>query len=358
VGAVRPDGYVYDRAPMIVYWETTLACGLSCEHCRATAMPGPQPGQLTTEEGLDLLDQVSEFGDPLPHIVFTGGDPLRRSDLEFLVHAATERGIGASLAPAVTPDLTKQRLADLMAVGIQTISLSLDGSTAMHHDGLRCVPGTFDMTMEAFDWAAELGLPVQVNTLVTQQTLADLPAVYGLLTQKTLLRWALFFLISVGRGEALTEIRSSEAEHLFHRLFRLAEEAPFQIKTTEATHYRRIAGTLMRAEGMSDEEIAHSAVGRGFGIRDGNGIVFVSHAGDVCPSGFLPQRLGNVRETSLVDLYRDHPTFRALRDVSSFEGRCGVCEFNEVCGGSRARAFAHSGNPLASDPLCSYRPSV
>ena len=214
------------------------------------------------------------------------------------------------------------------------------------------------MTMEAVDWAAELALPVQVNTLVTEQTLADLPAVYRLLTKRTLMRWALFFLISVGRGEALTEIKSSEAEHLFHQLFRLAEEAPFQIKTTEATHYRRVASTLMRADGMSDDEIARSPIGRGFGIRDGNGIVFVDHAGDVYPAGFLPQRVGNVREVGLVDLYRDHPTFRALRDVSTFEGRCGVCEFNEECGGSRARAFAHTGNPLASDPLCSYRPSV
>jgi len=343
---------------MIVYWETTLACGLSCAHCRAMAMPGPQPGQLTTEEGLDLLDQVAGFGDPPPHIVFTGGDPLRRPDLELLVHAATVRGIGASLAPAVTPDLSKRRLAGLKAVGIQAISLSLDGSTATRHDGLRCVPGTFDMTMEAFDWAAELALPVQVNTLVTEQTLADLPAVYRLLTKRTLMRWALFFLISVGRGEALTEIRSSQAEHLFHQLFRLAEEAPFQIKTTEATHYRRVASTLMRADGMSDDEIARSPIGRAFGVRDGNGIVFVDHAGDVFPSGFLPQRVGNVREVGLVDLYRDHPTFRALRDVSTFEGRCGVCEFNEECGGSRARAFAHTGDPLASDPLCPHDPHL
>jgi radical SAM protein with 4Fe4S-binding SPASM domain len=214
------------------------------------------------------------------------------------------------------------------------------------------------MTMEAFDWAADLGIPVQVNTLVTEQTLDDLPAIYHLLTRKTLMRWALFFLISVGRGEALTEISPSDSERLFHQLFHLAREAPFQIKTTEATHYRRVASELMRSEGLSDDDIAHSPVGRGFGIRDGNGIVFVNHAGDVYPSGFLPLRLGSIRDTSLVELYRDHPTLQALRDVSSFEGPCGVCEFNEECGGSRARAYAHAGNPLASDPLCPYHPSV
>lgn len=358
VGAVRPDGYVYGRAPMIVYWETTMACGLACDHCRATAMPHSQPGELSTAEGVALLDQITGFGDPLPHVVFTGGDPLRRTDLELLIRAATDRGIGASLAPAVTPDLSREGLASLQKSGIQTISLSLDGSNAQLHDGLRGVPGTFDMTMEAFEWAAELEIPVQVNTLVTEQTLDDLPAVYELLTTKTLLRWALFFLISVGRGEALTEISPAESERLFHRLFHLSSTAPFQIKTTEATHYRRVAMRLMRAEGLSDEEIARRPVGRGFGIRDGNGIMFVNHEGDVFPSGFLPQRLGNVRETSVVDLYRDHPVFRSLRDVTSFKGRCGVCEFNVQCGGSRARAYAHTGNPLESDPLCTYQPQA
>lgn len=356
IGAVRPEGWVYRRAPMIVYWETTLACALACRHCRATAIPRRDPAELSTEEGMRLLDRIVAFGRPVPHVVFTGGDPLRRDDLEDLVRGASERGIGSSLAPAATPDLTTERLAGLQRAGIQTISLSLDGSDAARHDGLRGVPGTFEMTMAALGTAASLDLPVQVNTLVTDQTLADLPAIYELLTAHRLLRWALFFLVSVGRGTTLREIGPGDAERLFRWLHGLSTTAPFQVKTTEAMHYRRVAIRSMLADGRSPAEIAASPIGRGFGIRDGNGIVFVGHDGTVCPSGFLPVATGNVRQDDLVDLYRHHPTFVRLRDVRGFRGRCGTCAYAEVCGGSRARAHAWTGDLLESDPLCPHQP--
>lgn len=357
IGAVRPDGYVFDRAPMLFYWELTLACGLACRHCRATAMPEGAPGELTTEESFALLDQITGFGRPTPHVVFTGGDPLRRADLVDLVRGAGERGIGSSLAPAVTPDLTRDRLAILRDAGISSMSLSLDGSDADRHDGLRGVPGTFDMTMSAFETAAELGIPVQVNTLVTDQTYDDLPAIYDLLTGKTLMRWALFFLISVGRGTELSEISPGQSEQLMRWLYDLSRTAPFQVKTTEATHYRRVATKAMAADGISDDAIRRSPVGRGFGVRDGNGIMFVAHDGTVHPSGFLPVPVGNVRDTDVVELYRHHPTFLALRDAQGFRGRCGACAYHHRCGGSRARAYAHTGDLLEADPLCPYQPS-
>ena len=356
VGAVKPRGLVYDRAPMLVYWETTLACGLACRHCRATAAPERSPLELTTQEGLGLLDRVRGFGEPLPHLVFTGGDPLRRPDLEELVAGATERGIGASLAPAVTPDLTKERLASLKAAGIQTISLSLDGSSPELHDGLRGVPGTFEMTMQATTWAHEVGFPIQVNTLVTDTTLDDLPAIYEVVGRMGILRWSLFFLISVGRGTVLQEITPAQSEKLFAWLYELSKVAPFQIKTTEATHYRRVATRRMEQDGMTEEEILRTSVGRGFGVRDGNGIVFVAHDGAVYPSGFLPLAVGNVRTDDIVTLYRGHPVFTSLRDTSQYKGRCGACEYVERCGGSRARAFAWTGDVLEADPLCPFVP--
>ena len=358
VGAVQPRGLVYDRAPMLVYWETTLACGLACRHCRATAEPERSPLELTTDEGKALLDRILGFGAPLPHVVFTGGDPLRRPDLEELVVAATERGIGASLAPAVTPDLTKERLASLKAAGIQTISLSLDGSDPARHDGLRGVDGTFAMTMRAAAWAHEVGLPIQVNTLVTDTTLDDLPAVCETVGGMGILRWSLFFLISVGRGSVLREITPAQSERLFHWLYELSKERRFQVKTTEATHYRRVAIRAMEAEGMSDDEIARTSVGRGFGIRDGNGILFVSHDGSVYPSGFLPLAVGNVRADDVVRLYREHPTFTSLRDTSQYKGRCGICPYVDRCGGSRARAYAWTGDVLEADPLCPFVPTA
>ncbi len=356
IGSVRPEGWVYAKAPMIVYWELTTACALACRHCRATAMPGPGPGELSTAEAIAVLDEITRFGDPLPHVVMTGGDPLLRADLDHLIAAAGERGIGVSLAPAVTPLLTKERMAQLQAAGIQAISLSLDGAGPETHDGLRGVRGTFDETLAALTWANELGLPVQINTLITADNAAQLPEVYELLTRYTLMRWSLFFLISVGRGTALTELAPGAAERLVRWLWDLSAQAPFQVKTTEAMMYRRVAAKALHRRGLSDAEIEEHPISRGFGIRDGNGIVFVAHDGSVTPSGFLPLTVGNVRDTGLVDIYRDAPMMRALRDPDQFTDRCGRCEYRMWCGGSRARAYAWTGDPLASDPLCPYVP--
>ena len=359
IGSVKPEGWAYNRSPMIVYWELTNACGLACRHCRATAMPDAAPGELTTTQAIALLDDLLGFagpGEALPHVVMTGGDPLRRADLPELIAAATQRGIGVSLAPAVTPLLTRERIFWMKEVGIQAISLSLDGSTAAYHDGVRMVPGTFDATLEALDTAAEAGLPVQVNTLVTATTAGDLPAVFELLSGHTLQQWSLFFLISIGRGTELTELAPGEAERVLAWAQKVGRDAPFRVKTTEAMQYRRLGAAALLRAGKTKEEVEAHPMARAFGIRDGNGIVFVSNLGDVTPSGFLPLTVGNVKERSLVELYRDHPLMRSLRDPGQFKGRCGACEYHDWCGGSRARAYAWTGDPLESDPLCPYVP--
>lgn len=356
IGAVKPVDWVYANAPMIIYWEITTACGLACRHCRATAMPDPEPTDLDTHEALRLLAHIATFPQPLPHVVLTGGDPLRRADLDLLLERARELGIGISLAPAVTPLLTRERLAQVQRGGVQAISLSLDGSDAARHDGLRGVPGTFEATLAALDWASELGLPVQVNTLVTEATAPDLPALYDLLRTRTLQRWSLFFLISVGRGSELVELAPGPGERLMHWLLDIAAEAPFQVKTTEAMSYRRVAARAMRRRGLSDAQIEASPMARGFGIRDGNGILFIAQDGTITPSGFLPLALGNVRTDDLATVYREHPDLIALRDVTRFSGRCGRCSYAKWCGGSRARAYAWTGDPLAADPLCPYEP--
>lgn len=359
IGSVRPDGWAYNRAPMIVYWELTNACGLACRHCRATAMPEPMPGELSTTQAIALLDDILGFagpGEALPHLVMTGGDPLRRHDLAQLIAAATERGIGVSLAPAVTPLLSRERIFWMKEVGVQAISLSLDGSNAAYHDGVRMVPGTFDATIEALDTAAEAHLPVQVNTLVTATTAADLPATFELLTAHTLQQWSLFFLISIGRGAELTELSPGDAERALRWAQGVGRGAPFRVRTTEAMHYRRLSASALLRAGKTRAEVEAHPMSRGFGVRDGNGIVFVSNLGQVTPSGFLPLSVGNVNERSLVDLYRNDPLMRSLRDPDGFKGRCGACEYHDWCGGSRARAYAWTGDPLESDPLCPYQP--
>lgn len=340
----------------MLYWEMTRACDLACRHCRAEAIPWRDPDELTTDEASVLLRQILEFGEPLPHLVCTGGDPLKRPDLQVIVAEATGLGIGVSLAPSATPHLTREAIVGLKSAGVRSFSLSLDGSAATRHDRFRGVAGCYDLTLRAAKAVREEGLPLQLNTLVTDETLDDLPALYDLACALEIVRWSLFFLVPVGRGRALREVMPAQAEEVMRWLYERSREAPFAIATTEAPHFRRVALTRMQAEGLTTQVIRRSAIGRGFGVRDGNGVMFISHRGEVYPSGFLPLAVGNVRTASLVDLYRHAPVFTELRDHERLRGKCGRCPFSAICGGSRARAYAHTGDYLASDPLCAYEP--
>lgn len=348
----------FSRNPMLVYWEMTQACGLACKHCRAEAMPQAHPLELKTPESMAFLNQLVDFGDPLPHLILTGGDPLSRSDLFPLIDYACGLGLEVSITPSATPLLTNDAITNLKEHGIQSLGLSLDGSTAEKHDAIRAVPGTFERTMEAARHAGRLNLPIQVNTLVADENAADLPAIYHLLKNSfPVMRWSLFFLISVGRGKALNEVSPQVGEEIMRWVFDLVPRAPFAIKTTEAPSYRRIAIEKMRASGTSSSEMKSTAVYKGFQIRDGHGIVFVSNLGDIYPSGFLPLCCGNVRKSSLVEVYRESEVFRALHSPDQFRGKCGACEYSHICGGSRARAFAYTGDVLETDPFCPYVPA-
>jgi AdoMet-dependent heme synthase len=342
----------YSRTPVNVYWEVTRACALACRHCRAEAMPVADPLQLSFDSGIAFLRQITEFGAPLPQLILTGGDPLARPDLFELIDEAHRLGIGVSITPAATPALTRDVLVRLREHSVEGLGLSLDGSSAGLHDFIRGVPGTFDRTIEAMRWAAEIGMPLQVNTLVSAETAHDIPAVYELLKSATVARWSLFFLISVGRGKVLQPLSPVEGEKLMSWVYDTSHVAPFIVATTEAPSYRRVALERMRAEGMTADAIKTSRAYRSFGIRDGHGIVFVSHTGEICPAGFLPLVVGNVRRDRLAEVYRNAPAFRSLHDPTTFEGHCGTCQYHALCGGSRARAFEATGNALASDPLC------
>ena len=346
----------YSVNPVLVYWEITRACSLACRHCRAEAMAAPDPNQLTHDDSIKLLSQIAEFGRPLPHLILTGGNPLERADVFDLIDEARRLGLTVSITPSVTPGLTIEVLDRLKAHGIDSLGLSLDGSNAQRHEAVRGVEGCFAWTIQSARDAAALGFPIQVNTLVSEETLDDLPRIYELLKTLRIMRWSLFFLISVGRGKVLNAITPEQGEECMNWVYDLVQSAPFQIKTTEAPSYRRIALNRMKKMGMTGREIEQTSVYRGFGIRDGNGIMFISNDGLIYPAGFLPLAAGNVRRDHLVDIYRNSTFFRALHAPNEFRGKCGRCEYRAICGGSRSRAFAYTGDPLASDPICPYEP--
>jgi AdoMet-dependent heme synthase len=355
-GAAHHKVRDYAQTPLNVYWEMTQACPLACRHCRAEAVATAHPEELNFAESVSFLRQLPEFGTPLPQLILTGGDPLARRDLYELIDEARRLGIEVSITPAASPALTREVLANLKEHGVEGLGLSLDGSTAARHDSIRQVPGTFDRTIQAIEWARELEMPLQVNTLVSEETEADIPAIYDLLKPLGVARWSLFFLISVGRGKVLQPLTPERGEALMSWIYKISNDAPFIVATTEAPSYRRVALLRMREEGLTGEQIKRSQSYRGFGIRDGNGIMFVSHTGDICPAGFLPLAVGNVRRDNIAQVYRSSPVFLALHDPGQFHGRCGDCEYHALCGGSRSRAYVATGDPLGEDPFCTYEP--
>jgi radical SAM protein len=348
------NGRRFAEAPARVYWELTRACDLACRHCRAEAMPVRSPDELDTALVERVLGDLAAAERP-PHVVFTGGDPLKRPDLLHLVRFATGLGLPVAVAPSGTTRLSRELVLALKAAGVGAMSLSLDGPTAAHHDGIRGVLGCFGWTLAAAARIAGAGIPLQVNTLVTAETAPWLEETAGVVARMRAARWSLFFLVSVGRGRTLSPLAAVEAERVLSWLAASEGRWPFAVGTTEAPHYRRIVLQRLRAGGRSPAEVAAHPVSRSFGMRDGNGIMFIAANGDVTPSGFLPLVAGNVRDDDPLVIYRDGPLVRALRAASLLGGRCGRCAFRGVCGGSRARAWA-SGHLLGEDPLCAWRP--
>ncbi len=349
----------YEQAPARVYWEVTSACDLACRHCRAEAAPCADPSELDTATAKRILHQLAAAS-PQPHVIFTGGDPLKRADLFELIAEARALGMVVNVSPSATPLLTEAAIDRLKEAGVAAISLSIDRASAEPHDRLRGVLGCFQRTMVAAKRAREVGLPFQVNTLVSRETLADMPAIHVLTQSIGAARWSLFFLVAVGRGTVLEPITAAEAEQLLVWLASRASEPGPIVTTTEAPFFRRVMAQERkksgRAEGATKPAGHPSAPGHSAGIRDGNGVMFISRDGSISPSGFLPLSAGNAKLEDPLRVYRESPLFRSLRDVDGFKGRCGVCEYRAVCGGSRARAFVASGDPVAEDPLCPYVP--
>jgi AdoMet-dependent heme synthase len=355
----------FGQRPMLVFWETTQACLLACRHCRASATTRPSPDELSTAEGRGLIEQVAGFGRPYPILVLTGGDCLLRPDLFSLVDYAVSLGIPVCLSPSVTPLLDAEMIDRIARSGVRAVSISLDGSSAQVHDGVRGVPGHFDMTVAAVRDLLAAGITVQVNTTVMDANADELPAIAALLAAAGVHIWEVFFLVQVGRGATAGAISAAAHEDVCHFLYDASGygfivrtvEAPFFRRIVrarragapppESERYRRLAGelTLLLGPG-SRPPSAHTAP-----TRDGKGILFVARDGEVYPAGFLPLSLGSIRSRPLRDIYRDDPLLTAIR-AARFTGRCGGCSYADLCGGSRARAFAASGDPLGEDPAC------
>jgi radical SAM protein len=375
-------GLNFDETPFLAIWEVTQSCDLACKHCRAAAQPIAHPDQLSTEEGKALIDQIA--GMQVPIFIFTGGDPLKRPDLYELIRYGAEKGVKIAVTPSATPLLSREAIFKMKEAGVVRLGISLDGSTPEIHDKFRGLAGAWARTIQAIEWANEAGLPIQVHTTISRHNANDLDNLCALFEKLAIVMWNVFFLVPVGRGQLQDLLSGEEFEQVFGKIYELSHRVSFQIKTTEAMHYRR----YLLQHNLQEKQDQSARMGHGSGhphatqtaaaeyepgapkadaqarnrgwatrrVNDGKGFMFISHVGNVYPSGFLPIHAGNIRETPLGEIYRNAPIFKALRDTGRLEGKCGACEYKEICGGSRARAYALTGDPLAQEPCCIYQP--
>ncbi len=350
----------YSDRPYIAIWEVTRACDLACVHCRASAECKPYPDELDTEQGLDLIRQVAEWKVPL--FVLTGGDPLKRPDLMTLAAECSRLGVNFALAPSITPLMTLDRLKELRDSGLKRISLSLDGADAATFDAFRGVPGTFDRFMEASRQIRDLGIQLQINTTIGRHNKDQVWDIARALVPFSLDLWSVFFLVPTGRANKDQALNARETEEVLEQLHDILEMGWFDIKTTEAHHFRRI---ILQHHGVTPDQLlrgevkdpAPSLMRAARGVGDGRGFVFISHTGEVCPSGFLPLSGGNIKDKPLSFIYRNNWVFKKLRDANALKGKCGRCEYRSICGGSRARGYALTGDLMAADPYCLYQPA-
>jgi radical SAM protein len=358
----------FSRAPFTIAWELTRACAYACKHCRAEAQPRRDPRELTTEEAFRLIDQIKEFGDPI--LVVTGGDPMMRPDRYEILEYAVQQGLRTSLTPTTTRLVTPQALVRAREAGVRRMAVSLDGPGPEAHDAFRGFRGSFEIALGIAREIVASGMSLQVNTTVSRYNRHQLDEMAELVASLHAVQWSLFFLVPTGRARAADMISAPEHEEVFHWLYDLSRRAPFDVKSTAAPAYRRV---VIQRERQAQPNGAGKApltlAGAGYryqdglnrpakAVNDGNGFCFISHIGDVCPSGFLPLPAGNVRQRPVAEIYRDSSLFRSLRDPEQLKGKCGRCEFREVCGGSRARAYGLTGDYLESDPSCVYEPAA
>lgn len=344
--------------PFVLFYEVTRACDLVCAHCRACAQPRRHPHELTPEQSRLLITQIASFPKP-PVLVFTGGDPMKREDILDLVRFSVDSGLSTAMTPSATPLVTSEALRGLKDAGLSRLALSIDAADAATHDSFRGVPGSFDRTLHILREANGIGLPIQVNTTITKRNVHQVDAMADLFADLGIVLWSVFFLVPVGRGLAEERVSPEQYEEVFERMWHHAQHQKFSIKTTEAHHYRRFVMEQMGNPQMQPSGPAPGRIQRApLGVNDGKGAMFVSHTGTVYPSGFMPIRCGKFPDQSVVDIYQNSPAMQQLRDGDLLKGKCGACEYRQICGGSRARAYALTQDPLASEPDCVYIPKV
>ena len=359
----QPGKSQSEAIPPTVMWELTRACRLQCMHCTAGAQARRSPLELSTYEAYKTIDQIVALGPR--EVIITGGDPLERADIFQLIDYARRRGIRPQVTLVPSTALNGAAIGKLRANGADRVLFAIDGPNPEQHDAVRGIRGHFTSTLQAIRWARTSGLPVEINTLITRRVARDLGTIADLVAELGATRWNLYFLVPVKASRDIDALNADEIEEVFGRVFELSASVPFQIRTFEAPHYARYI--LQRAltsrketieRFFDDVTVADMPAGEQFASTVASNVIFISHTGEVSVSGFVPLAAGNVRYQALSWVYGYSDLFTALRDDANLKGKCGRCEFHSICRGSRARAFAVTGDIFSADPLCAYQPGA
>ncbi|MCL4310153.1 MAG: heme b synthase [Actinobacteria bacterium] len=353
-GSANPGG---PPVPRLVAWEVTRRCNLSCRHCRAAADKGPYPGELSTEKCFQVIDEIVAAGKPI--VILTGGDPMLRENIYEIARYGTEKGLKMVMSPCGTL-LDEANARRLKEAGIDRISLSIDGATAVTHDDFRRVPGAFDEVMRGIEAAKKAGIEFQINTTVTKVNLAELPDILRLAIEVGAVAFHPFLLVPTGRGKELAdqELSPEQYEETLNWVYDQRGRLPLNFKPTCAPHYYRILRQREHAAGNKVTVETHGMDAMSKGCLGGQGFCFISYQGEVRICGFLDVKCGDLNEQSFGDVWLNSPVFKQMRDLDGYHGRCGYCEYRRFCGGCRARAYEVTGDYLGEEPFCVYQPKA
>jgi heme b synthase len=356
-GGQKPVMKLEDGSPAcrLIAWEITRSCNLACKHCRAEAHLEPYPGELTTEEAKALIDTFPDVGNPI--IIFTGGEPLMRKDWPELVRHAKSLGLRCVMAPngtLITPETARL----MKEVGIERCSISIDAPDAANHDEFRGVPGAYEKSMQGIQYLKDAGIEFQLNTTVTRNNLSMFKDIFHLTQDLGAAAWHIFLLVPTGRASELGAqvITAEEYEDVLNWFYDFQKTTDMQLKATCAPHYHRILRQRAKEDGIpvTFDNFGLDAVSRG--CLGGVGFCFISHTGQVQPCGYLDLDCGQTKDTPFPEIWRKSVPFNEFRNPDCYKGKCGVCEYERVCGGCRARAQTMRGHYLEEEPLCSYQP--
>lgn len=343
------------KPPRLIAWELTAGCNLACKHCRGASTSQVPEGELNTKEAKHFIDEIVEMGNPI--LILSGGEPLVRKDIYELAHYGTEKGLRVALATngtLVNAEVAKK----LLEAGIKRVSVSLDGATAESHDEFRCVPGAFNGSMKGIEALKNAGIGFQINTTITKRNVDEIPRILKMAEEIGAEALHIFLLVPTGRGKELKneEIAPVEYERILNWFYEQQKSTKIQLKATCAPHYFRIMRQRAKKEGVEISVKTHGYEAMTKGCLGGTGFCFVSSIGEVYPCGYLPALAGNIKQQPFREIWDNAQVFRDLRDTSKLKGKCGRCEFKEVCSGCRARAYAATSDYLAEEPYCIYIP--